>query len=33
MISARMWRAIGVGGTAITGALLLGILKVIDLVP
>lgn len=33
MLSTRMWKAIGVGGTALTGALLLGILKVIDLVP
>jgi len=33
MLSTRMWKAIRVGGTALTGALLLGILKVIDLVP
>ena len=33
MLSTRMWKAIGVGGTVLTGALLLGILKVIDLVP
>jgi len=28
-----MWKSLGVAGTALTGALLLGILKVIDLVP
>jgi hypothetical protein len=33
MLSTRMWKAIGVGGTALTGALLLGVTKVIDLVP
>lgn len=33
MVSTKMWRAIGVGGTAITAALLLGITKVIDIVP
>ena len=30
MISTRMWRAIGIGGTAVTGALLLGVTKIVD---
>lgn len=33
MVSTKMWRAIGIGGTVITGALLLGITKIIDIVP
>lgn len=31
MISTRMWKAIGVAGTAFTGALLLGITKAFNL--
>lgn len=33
MLSTRWWKAIGVGGTAFTGALLLGITKVIEVTP
>jgi len=33
MVSTKMWRAIGVGGTVITAALLLGITKIIDIIP
>jgi len=33
MVSTKMWKALGVGITSVTGAMLLGITKIVDIEP